>query len=689
MKKITFTATVRYQPVYLSTKGVRVSYTNSPYAAILQHIEERNRDGFNADFIRKELLPFLPLASSTYLIQEFKRKEYVSSVNDPWDLSGLLSEPQSDYSHAKFRLTEWGKEVAESGTYHYELPDEKAIAGKLLTLGDFHFPFDLRITNSRDDLETKSFIELEQTEFPALNGAECTLSVGQEIEVLEATKRNPQSKMLPVQLELQDKGLTIKEKNGDGKTIARIERSETLEDFLASFIENYEGGKILYYHNQNGLSATKLVAKKRIDFELTGSDLGLDCIEGPIKMQPLQFPQLPANKQSAIGAFYDELWWEMLAQPIAPLKEVVMKVSPKVLKRYQKTFGFDLKQATGGNDALCKHLEQAFNKQKRAGKAEPDTIRGRIMSRIDTDLEVINTLADPPKQGFTLFKRFPKSWVKRLIRGAQEALYLQSNLLEDTWLIDELEKAATENGIRVYILHANHVIKNNEHQLSDDFRTESQEALMQRLASFAVVRHHSWAHAKFLVVDPQSETPHGFFSTGNFTVKAMEENPERYAKLGGQQTRLVARRFRELFGLAKTELGWKDQKLNRTPTTKQTIKKAELFNYENAYPFAFEKLESVFQQAKTIEMGTYNLDDKHPIMDLLLAAKKKVKIHYSKMDPKAQSRLQSSGAKLQQNSLWHAKYLHFKKENGEAFFLFSGNFDEMSLRNPYELILLM
>lgn len=143
-----------------------------------------------------------------------------------------------------------------------------------------------------------------------------------------------------------------------------------------------------------------------------------------------------------------------------------------------------------------------------------------------------------------------------LITEAQEVIIGSTFLLSDSKIADAL-LSATDRGVRVYLLTA------SEHRVraapgSDDFFSEKMcnehKDLLDSLAGKVLLRSAEHFHAKFLVSDPQGDTPRGIITTANFN-PALVESVELGVELSREEVLELAGWFNRSFWLeAEREL---------------------------------------------------------------------------------------------------------------------------------------
>ena len=132
---------------------------------------------------------------------------------------------------------------------------------------------------------------------------------------------------------------------------------------------------------------------------------------------------------------------------------------------------------------------------------------------------------------------------------AREVILLSSFLLADDHLAQAMIQAA-ERGVRVYVLTASEqrigkVLR--EDDIFEQRMVEKHKKLLEGLADKVLLRSAEHIHAKFLIVDPQSESGAcAWLSTANFN-KALEDSVELGVMLDADRVRGLAACFNWAF----------------------------------------------------------------------------------------------------------------------------------------------
>jgi cardiolipin synthase len=132
-----------------------------------------------------------------------------------------------------------------------------------------------------------------------------------------------------------------------------------------------------------------------------------------------------------------------------------------------------------------------------------------------------------------------------LIDNAEEQICLASFLISDLELVDALLKAAGR-GIDIYLLTASEAKLASEPAEDNEFEkktVEEHKKLLDKLAGKVLVRTAHHLHTKFVIVDPNSDSPYGFILTSNLTTEALSRNPEIGVKISGNEVKELFRQF--------------------------------------------------------------------------------------------------------------------------------------------------
>lgn len=116
----------------------------------------------------------------------------------------------------------------------------------------------------------------------------------------------------------------------------------------------------------------------------------------------------------------------------------------------------------------------------------------------------------------------------RVINSAREIVCLSSFLLADKEIVAALQSRVNER-IRVYVLTASENRLKNEPREDSEFDLrvlEEHKALLDELAGRTLLRSGDSLHAKFVVIDPVSQSARGVLFTSNLTSEALTRNPE-------------------------------------------------------------------------------------------------------------------------------------------------------------------
>jgi phosphatidylserine/phosphatidylglycerophosphate/cardiolipin synthase-like enzyme len=322
----------------------------------------------------------------------------------------------------------------------------------------------------------------------------------------------------------------------------------------------------------------------------------------------------------------------------------------------------------------------------------PELERAVIALKMPEWLNEENIAQDNQARNVIVEEKLEIAKVRKMIQNAKQSIFLQSFLLSDSFIIEELE-AAAKRGVWVLILTSDAIEKNNHQRLEDDIRTESYNSLIKKLANFSLVRFHEKAHPKFIVTDVMlnKSSNVGFFSTGNITKSGLEKNEERFVWLNEVQTKQLAAYFINMFQEAPKELNYKANKITRKSVETKSGNTGEFIflGKKETQTLDYQILTDYIVKAKKAVFATYKLGDKNKFYDIVLEAAKHqvdITIRYNNTYLET-SKFKKLGIKLEQNDLLHAKYIDLDYEDGsKKLFILSGNFDKKTSENKYEII---
>ncbi len=279
-----------------------------------------------------------------------------------------------------------------------------------------------------------------------------------------------------------------------------------------------------------------------------------------------------------------------------------------------------------------------------------------------------------------------------LIKSAKEIICLQSFLLQDNQIIDELLLAA-KNGIKVYVMSAANVRLEPKMyaDIEPDFIKENYvKMLNEKFKNNFIFRSCDDFHAKFIVIDGKNEAK-GMILTNNFTDKGFFENPEIAVILSENQAKELFKvfvyhfwekttdeqnntnEFEKVKPLGKFELPVLEEILI-TSKEKQSIKEQILYAINDAKE---EIIFSTFDFEPDFEVGKAIIEKQKQGVKIKVFAK----LNEKKLNEQFRNLL-DNGAEVYCHELTHAKFLLIDNEKS---FVFTANFDRKSLETGFNV----
>ena len=200
-----------------------------------------------------------------------------------------------------------------------------------------------------------------------------------------------------------------------------------------------------------------------------------------------------------------------------------------------------------------------------------------------------------------------------LIKDAKESICLQSFLIQDTAIIDELIKA-TEKGVRVFITSSAEArLKPNIEEERDFIRENYKKMLNEKFKFTFVHRSAENLHAKFIVIDGKTN-PQGIIFTNNFTENGFFKNPELAVILTREQAQELYKIFVYCFWEKTTD----EQTANNEFESVKPLNKFELPSLQHILLSLDNSLKNAVLQAiekakNKIVLSTFTIDTEYEI----------------------------------------------------------------------------
>ncbi len=277
-----------------------------------------------------------------------------------------------------------------------------------------------------------------------------------------------------------------------------------------------------------------------------------------------------------------------------------------------------------------------------------------------------------------------------LIRSAKEMICLQSFLIQDNQVIDEL-LLASQRGIKVYITSSANVrLEPKMYQdIEPDFIKENYiKMLNEKFKHHFIFRSADNFHTKFIVIDGRTEAK-GMIFTNNFTDKGFFENPELSVILSENQAKELFKVFVYHFWEQATDEQNATNEFEKvqpiqkfqfpdlkeilvTSTEKESLKEQILYTLHNAKS---EIIFSTFDFEKDYEVGKAVLEKLKQGIKVKIFTPLRQKM----LDEQLKVFLENE-AEIYCEQQTHAKFLFIDNEKS---FIFTANFDKKSLETGF------
>ncbi|GAB4413682.1 MAG: hypothetical protein OHK0039_20870 [Bacteroidia bacterium] len=287
-------------------------------------------------------------------------------------------------------------------------------------------------------------------------------------------------------------------------------------------------------------------------------------------------------------------------------------------------------------------------------------------------------------------KRQVQSRLVDMIRQARQMICVQTFIMDDNPVVTALVEAA-DWGVAVFVTGA--TVKLSPPEEEPEFRTESYKKLLEdRFKGRMLFRAADHFHAKFVLIDPQTQQPQGVLLTANLTDKALSRNPELAVPLSQVQVQELYEQFRYHFWEeAQEEHTDRKEFVGVTPRAAFSLPLAGqvLFTQKQAdkQPLRQYLLDAIKGAQRDICLSTYNLDPSHPVAQAILEKARagvRVKLFFPEREQKIKAACApflESGAEVFIQPYLHAKALLI---DGEIGFVFSANIQKYGLDQGWE-----
>jgi phosphatidylserine/phosphatidylglycerophosphate/cardiolipin synthase-like enzyme len=287
----------------------------------------------------------------------------------------------------------------------------------------------------------------------------------------------------------------------------------------------------------------------------------------------------------------------------------------------------------------------------------------------------------------TLFKK-----VLLLIQSAIETICLQSFLIQDSALIDELVKAR-ERGVKIYITSAAEVRLKPQMcaEVEPDFiQKDYSKMLKNKFVGNFLHRSAESLHAKYIVVDGKTN-PRGMIFTNNFTENGFFKNPEIAVELNRAQASALFKLFVFYFWEKTTteQNGFNDFTPVKPFEQFKFPATNELLMVSDNHNSLKDNILKAIQHAKyEICFSTFSFDNQYEMAQAIYERQKagvKIKIFARLNDKLLKTELKKyldAGAEIYCHTHTHAKFLII--DNQEAYLL-TANFTKTDFESSFNI----
>ncbi len=292
-------------------------------------------------------------------------------------------------------------------------------------------------------------------------------------------------------------------------------------------------------------------------------------------------------------------------------------------------------------------------------------------------------------------RKFVKEVVSS-IENAKELIILSSFILQKTDITDALLRISKSN-VRIYIITASeNLLENlatteNEHEGE---RIREHIELLRTLKDRCLIRTAHHFHAKYILIDPRTENRVGYFSSANFTERALSENVEAQIKLNA--TQIV-----DIFNLSCQKFWFESEHEYIGKTSLKSVKEIQksIFEFPEIKKVFCPNQKLDFQETlldliKTtkgdIILSTFSIESNTPFFNLLLQELKNgrkifIFIRPKKKDLGALFTLWKAGAYIKGHPLLHFKCLLINSPQEDKGVVFTGNLTQESFKDSYDI----
>lgn len=277
------------------------------------------------------------------------------------------------------------------------------------------------------------------------------------------------------------------------------------------------------------------------------------------------------------------------------------------------------------------------------------------------------------------------------IKKAKKIICIQSFLIQDSQIIDELILKVKNENVKVYILgSANTRLERIE---EDDFIVSDYKNLLEtKFKNNFIFRSSENFHGKYILIDPNSKNVKGFLCTNNFTENGFIKNVEITVSLNSEQCEEIFKVFvyhfweyatheqneTKIFDFVNPKNHFSLPKLNHLIITSP----------ENEHS-TLEKvlLKNIIEAKESISISTYNFEISQDIVKLLIE-KSKQNVRVTLFCPLKHNKfegyktLSNNGITLILHQNFHAKSLII---DNSISFVFTGNLDTLSMKKNLEI----
>lgn len=282
--------------------------------------------------------------------------------------------------------------------------------------------------------------------------------------------------------------------------------------------------------------------------------------------------------------------------------------------------------------------------------------------------------------------------ILQAIKKAKKIICIQSFLIQDSKIIDELISKVKNENVKVYLLSSADTRLEKIDAIDDFIITDYIKLLKTKFKNNFIFRSSPYFHAKYILIDPSTKNATGYLCTNNFTEKGFSRNVELTVSLNPEQCD-------ELFKIFVThfwEYATHEQNDSKNfefikPINHFILPKLNnlLISSPNKEYSTLEKtlIKNINDAKKSISISTYNFEITQEIIQLLIKKSEEnietiIFIHPKHTKLEDYKKLTENNIQIILHENFHAKSLIL---DSKTAFLFTGNIDSLSMKENLEI----